>query len=211
MIRWLLAPALLALSPATSFCGDPPLPGDLHSLSQSAKGLIEFGIITNKGYVSFAVIEEWKILEVQTKPPITTMLFQIPNSADEGTPDSSNCAVLSFENGEPAAMAGLQGAMKNATENSTNSTYGKWRLYISSGKQEKTSYQKCIAVREFQGATVLVVSSWPQLSKNPAAYDEVMGAVFRAVLDSVKCGLGPKPVREGEILRRPPEAKNNTT
>jgi hypothetical protein len=203
--------ASFAFVQAGSAFGESPLPGDLHTLPRDAAGLVEFGIITNKGYVSFAVGGDWKVLELQTKPPVTTMLFQVPNSADEGTTNSTNCTVLSFENGVPEARAKLEGAMNKATVNSKESKYGSWSTYKSSELQEKTVYQIRAAVREFQGATVLIHASWPQLAKNPAAYDEVMDAVFRAVLDSVKCGLGPKPVRQGETFRRPTGGDKNTT
>ena len=211
MIRWLLVPSLLALLPAGPMRGEPALPGDLHSLSRNATGLVEFGIITNNGYVSFAVGADWTVLDSKTKPPVTTMLFQIPNSADKDTPDSTNCTVMSFERGATEAKEGLERAMKKAAENSKKSKYGNWSTFKSSELLVKTPYQTRAAMREFQGSTVLVYAAWPQLAKNAAAYDEVMDAVFRAVLDSVKCGLGPKPVRDGEIFHRPIEGEKKST
>jgi hypothetical protein len=211
MKSWLLVPALLALLTTGSMGGEVAVPGDLHTLARNATGLTEFGIITNKGYVSFAVGADWTVLDSKTKPPVTTMMFHIPNSANKGTTDSANCTVMSFERGAAEAKEGLERAMKKATENSKKSKYGNWSTFNSSELLAKTPYQIRAAVREFQGATVLVYAAWPQLAKNPAAYDEVMDAVFRAVLDSVKCGLGPKPVREGEVFHRPIEDEKNST
>ena len=186
-------------------------PGDLHTLIKKPEGEVEFGIITNKGYVSFTANSEWKTVEMKTKPPVTTTVFQIPNSADEGTSDSSSFVVMSFEQGVPNAKSELEFAIGSATADSKRSDYGKWSLFIASGLQGKTPYQVRTAVREFQGETILVRAEWPQLPKNAEKYDELMDAVFRALLDSVKCGLGPKPVRNGEVLRRPTDGANSTT
>jgi len=205
-----MIPAIAALLLATSASAQQRA-GDLHSLPKDASGQIEFGIITNKGYVSFAVGGEWALLDVKTEPPITTMLFRIPNSADEGSPDSTSCTVMSFENGVPEAMAGLERMVSKAAAEGKKANYGKWTTFKSSGLQEKTTYQVRAAVREFQGTTVFVYSAWPQLPKNSKNYDELMDAVFRALLDTVKGGLGPKPMREGETIRRPPGGTKDAT
>ena len=69
----------------------------------------EFAIRTTKGFVRFSVPDDWRVLSVQTKPPVSVATFQVGNPADEGTPHSTNVAVSLFhigtERGQAAAAA----------------------------------------------------------------------------------------------------------
>jgi len=57
---------------------------------------IELKILTTKGFVAFTVEDDWRVLSMQTKPPIAFAIFQVPNFADEGTPESTNLVISLF-------------------------------------------------------------------------------------------------------------------
>src|ERR1700712_4654697 len=56
---------------------------------------VRFTLITAQGFVSFAPGADWKVLGMQNRSPVLSTVFQIPDAADDGTPDSTNL-ILSF-------------------------------------------------------------------------------------------------------------------
>jgi hypothetical protein len=77
----------------------------LMALPCGASDLVDLSVITSRGYVTYTVPGEWKVLDMQTKAPKTAAVFQIKNPADEGTPDSTNVSILTFEMNSPEATA----------------------------------------------------------------------------------------------------------
>jgi hypothetical protein len=169
-----------------------------------ASDLVDLSVITTKGYVSYTVPGEWKVLDMQTKAPKTVGLFQIKNPADEGTQDSTNLSILTFETNSPEATATFDKMVaKRRAEKATRSSHGAWQVFSRDAMQGKTLYHAREAVRDVPGTHVLITLAWPQLQHNPPRYDAEMQTAFYALLDSVKGGLGPKPKVEGEVIRRP--------
>jgi hypothetical protein len=166
-------------------------------------GLTGLGVITTKGWVSYAVGSDWKVLSMQTKPPTTAAVFQIADPADEGTPDSTNLAIMTFESDSPQATASLNKLVRKIRSESKRTKYKEWDFYTQQAKQGQTDYMLHDGVRRVPGASVLVRLSWPHLKQNPPNYESQMETVFRSVLDSVEGGIGPKPKKEGEVYRRP--------
>jgi hypothetical protein len=169
-----------------------------------AADLVDLSVITTKGYVTYTVGGDWKVLDMQTKAPKTSAIFQVRNLADEGTSDSTNLGILTFETNSPEATATFHKlAAKQRADASSRGKQGAWELFRRDAPQGKTMYHVRYAVRDVPGAHVLVTFAWPQLPRNPPGYDAQMDATLLRFLSSVKGGLGPKPRRPGEVLRHP--------
>jgi hypothetical protein len=165
--------------------------------------LVDLSVFTTKGYVSYSVPGRWKVLGMQTKPPKTAASFQIENAADARTPDSTNVAVMTFETDSREAMAAFDELAAKLRVGTTRSKHGAWQVFTQEGSQSKTRYSVRDAFRDVSGARVMIRLAWPHLGRNPPQYDAQMEAAFYNLLDSVKGGLGKKPMREGEVVRRP--------
>lgn len=167
-----------------------------------AADVVDLGVITSKGYVSYTLPSGWKVLGMQTKPPKTAALFQIENPADAGTPDSTNVAIMTFETDSRDAMVAFNELMAKL-RGRTRTRHGAWQVFSQTAAQGRTPYSVLDAAREVRGARVMIRLAWPHLPRNSARYDEQMQTTFYTLLESVKGGLGPKPMREGEVVRRP--------
>ena len=85
--------------------------------------LTGFGVITTKGWVSYAIGSDWKVASMQTKPPTTAAVFQIPNPADEGTGDFTNIAIMTFESDSQQAMASFNDVVGKIQSQSERTKY----------------------------------------------------------------------------------------
>jgi hypothetical protein len=169
-----------------------------------ASDLVDLSVVTSRGYVTYTVPGDWKVLDMYTKAPKTSAIFQINNPADEGTPDSTNLGVLTFETNSPEATATFQKmAAKYRAEASARGKHGAWKVFSCQAPQARTMYHGRYAIRDVPGAHVFVTFAWPQLPRNPPDYDRRMEATLFHFLDSVKGGLGPKPITGGEVVRHP--------
>jgi len=170
-----------------------------------ASNLIDLSVVTSRGYVTYTVPRDWTVLDMQTKAPRTSAIFQIKsNPAEVGTPDSTNLAIFTFEDNSPDATATFQKMVAKAgARASARTRHGAWQLFSRHASQGKTMYQAREACRDVTGAHVFVTCAWPQLPRNPSHYNAEMEAAFLDVLDSMKGGLGAKPHTGGEIVRRP--------
>jgi hypothetical protein len=171
-------------------------------LASSAVSAVELSIVTTKGYVRFNVPDDWRVLHMQTKPPVSVAAFQVLNPADDGTPHSTNVAVSLFhvdhEKGRVAAdgLGKLHGS-------ATPEVRGEWTIYSQVRLQQGTKYSVVDATRSIADVVVLVRFAWPDLPNNPPGYDKQMHAAMAAVQASVTGGLGTVPMRDGEVIRRP--------
>ena len=177
----------------------------LATVACRAADLIDLSVVTSRGYVTYTVPGDWTVLDMQTKAPKTSAVFQIKrNPAEASTSDSTNLSISTFEDNSPEATATFQNmAAKHRAEASARSKHGAWQLFTRQAPQGKTMYQVRYAFRDVVGAHVFVSCAWPLLPRNAPRYDADMQAAFIAVLDSVKGGLGPKPRTGGEVVRRP--------
>jgi hypothetical protein len=171
----------------------------------AAADAVELKILTDHGYVAFAPGDDWPVISTQTHLPVAVMAFQIPNAADEGTPDSTNLSIslydLGTERGRDAfARSGAQlGLQPPSVEN-----IGAWRVIRQESTQGATSYTILDAQRS-TGADVAVSVrlAWPHLASNRAAYDAEMEAILRGFISSVHGEKGPYTPKDGEVIRRP--------
>ena len=163
---------------------------------------VDLSIITEKGWVQFTVGGDWKVLSLDTKKPVKTALFQIPNPADQGTPDSTNAAVVFYEIDSPKASAGLQ-RVRQKYAKGRKSRVGRWKVFNNDFKQGNTNYFGRIAFCDVADVHVSVTLAWPHLPKNAAGFDSEMEQTFRALLNSVNGALGKYPKEKGGVLRHP--------
>ena len=78
-------------STTTLLAQNAAFPGDVGALTQTSK--TRFTIVTQKGHVSFDVPNQWSVLMMRSRPPVTAAIFQIGDASDQGLPDSTNVAV----------------------------------------------------------------------------------------------------------------------
>ncbi len=164
----------------------------------------EFTIATAKGYVRFSVPDQWAVMAMQTKPPVSVAAFQVANPADEGTPHSSNVALSLFhiETERGQAAASLVGKQYGKLPPSVSTLEG-WTVYTQEANQQGVAYTIVDAKKPFADVVVGLRFAWPHLPANPAGYDQSMNRSFEALLRSVSSGLGVPAARPGEVVRRP--------
>lgn len=182
---------------------ETPAAADVGASRSATPNSTDFSLITTKGYVCYTVRSDWKVLSMQSKPPTTAAIFQIRNPADDNSPDSTNLSLMTFESDSADAMAAFDKASSKRYAEASNSKYGQWETVTQEARQGTTSYSIRDGWRKVPGAKVYVRLAWPHLAKNPEDYDSRMEALFRSLLDSVTGGIGPKPKKDGEEIRRP--------
>lgn len=165
---------------------------------------VELSVVTTKGYVTFAVPDDWRVLSTQTKPPVSALAFQVANAADEGTPHSTNVVItlfhIDFERGKQAAEAPIRayGPKEPVVEIRDG-----WTVYLQEAAQGGVKYQIVDAKRAVADVVAAVRIAWPRLPANPPDYNSRTRKAFDELLKSVSGGLGPPPQREGQVIRRP--------
>ena len=167
---------------------------------------IGFRLVAANGSVGFTVPPNWAVVSMKSSPPVAVAVFQIPNPADKGAPDSTNVAVSIFHLEAETARSARAGVGKPfGREAPVTSQYAGWTVYAQEAPQGSTTYRLMDAVRDLPviNAAVAVRLAWPRLAGNGAGYDADMIATFHRLLDSVSSAPGPYSPRPGEIVRRP--------
>lgn len=136
--------------------------------------------------VQFSVPGNWLVISSKSTAEKTVFAFQIPNVAEEGTPDSTNLVIVSSY---------LKDAQdKNAFEKKASSPdppaqekklVDGWRCTSFSAMQKSTQYVVWDCYRVVANCGVYVRVAWPHLPKNPLAYDKQMETVLSDFLTSV--------------------------
>ena len=169
-------------------------------------GRVDFKIITPTGFVAFSAGAKWPVVAMQTHLPVAVAAFQVPNRADEATPESTNVSVSVLDTNTPegrraAAVIGRQCAQQVPR----HGTFNKWSTVAQDGCPGSTParYSLRDAQRTIRGLTVAVRLAWPHLPSNAKEYDQDMERLFQEVLASVYGGEGPYKPKRGEVVRRP--------
>jgi hypothetical protein len=136
-----------------------------------ARAATELKIVTADGFVAFLAEDPWPVLAMQTKPPILMTVFQIPNPADDGTPDSTNLVIRFFEHGSAEAREGYA-HVADAIGSSPPQpeSFEGWTVYRQQGKQGAMEYSIVDAKRDLAGFSAAVRLAWPHSSRNPPDY-----------------------------------------
>lgn len=167
---------------------------------------VEMKVVTADGYVAFRVDGSWPVVASDSKPPVSVLAFQIPNAADDGTPDSTNVAVSVFQLDSETGRTGLAAVpTRVGAAEPKRERFEGWEVFRQEGRQGPTAYSIVDAKRTLAQAGVAVRVAWPHLSRNPPDYDARMEATLRALLRSVREHVGPWQPQEGEVIHRPPE------
>jgi len=162
-------------------------------------------IITNKGYVSFTVGDDWPVISMQSKLPIAAAGFQIPNPADKGTPDSTNLALMLYDLSTDRGKAVFESPIKQYGANQPQmGKYGEWTLYRQQAQQGSTRYT-IIDSKKMNVADVSVSTriSWPHLTSDSKQHNANMESLLYTFLDSIKGTLGTLTPNQNEVIRRP--------
>ena len=137
--------------------------------------------------IQFSAAGDWPVIASKSTPEKTVFAFQIPNKADEGTPDSSNLSITSSYLKDAKAKEAFE---KRATSLGPNAQAKKlldgWRCSTFTAKQDSTEYVDWDCYRVVADCGVFVRTAWPHLPKNPADYDQRMESVVSTFLQSVK-------------------------
>jgi hypothetical protein len=162
------------------------------------------GIITTKGYVTFFVPDNCKILSLQSKPPISVMACQVKNPADAGRPDSTNIAIslyhIDYEAGKTGlALAGKQYGPDRPRMRSVDG----WTVFEQNARQNNTPYTILDAKKPVADVVVGIRLAWPHLLNNASDYDRKMQYIFNFLMHNVSGGLGKMPKDEGTTFYRP--------
>ena len=173
--------------------------------SASIEAAVEMKIVTTAGFVAFTVEDNWSVLTVQSRMPIATAAYQIPNAADNGTKDSTNLAAMLFEASSDRAREKFEAPVKQYGSSApAREAFGEWTIYRQEGKQGDTLYSIFDAKRTgVADVSVVVRLAWPHLAGNPKGYNAEMEALFRAFLKSIRGGMGVPVPRDSEVIRRP--------
>jgi hypothetical protein len=166
-------------------------------------------IVTPKGYVAFIVGDDWAALSVQSKLPVASAVYQIPNPADAGTPESTNLALVLYDLTTKRGQRRFASPVTMYGEGQpVESQIGAWTVYRQKGKQNGVPYTIVDAVRKDVGEVAASVRlAWPRLPGNDAKYDEQMEHTLRSFLASVQGHVGPWTPREDEVIHRPREGQ----
>jgi len=173
-------------------------------LYATAVQAVELTIITNSGYVRISPDDNWVVLGMQSKMPVATAVFQIPNEADANTEDSTNLLVsLCDQESEQGKSALKQVGKSYGPLKPEESNFQGWLLYSQKANQGTTVYTIIDAVKPIADVTVSVRLAWPHIENNSPNYDSDMKKTLERFLGSTTGALGKYEPRNSEVIRRP--------
>jgi hypothetical protein len=136
--------------------------------------------------VQFSVPGDWPVISSKSNTAKTVFAFQIPNAADEGTPDSSNIVIVSTYLKDARDRVAFEKKASNPDHPSQESNLvNGWRCSSFSALQKATEYVVWDCYRIVADCGVSVRIAWPHLPKNPPDYDNRMETVLSDFLKSV--------------------------
>jgi hypothetical protein len=135
------------------------------------------------------VPSEWTIIAHKPAGNRTLIAFQLPgNPAEEGTEESTNLAVSTFNLHDTESMLAFTTPLIEEQEGAENSSIGPWIVREWLGKQGKTPYK--IADGRVTHAPISagihVRLAWPSTEANPKDYDTRMMELFRKLLKELE-------------------------
>jgi len=155
----------------------------LLSPSLNAVDHVEFTIF---GRIRFSVPGDWPVIASKSDRNRTIFAFQVPNPADENTPDSTNLTIQSFYLRDPDSKSTFEKkSLKQDPSAQERKLAESWDCSSFQGKQGSTTYEIWDCHRVVTDVGVYVRVAWPGLPKNPADYDRKMQATLGEVLASV--------------------------
>ena len=201
-MKFLALAAALIATPALAQTGDTPQPGDL-AILQAPDGHTEVTLITPGGHVGF-VPGDWAMNGVHGALPAQTFEFQIPDTADRNTDDSSNISIAFYQpDTRQARDAQAQfGKSLEPAGRPKKETYKGWTIYTQSIVAKGTPYTLIDAEAREADVDVIVKLNWPHLPGQPGTHNADMRVMLLKTLDSMTAGTGAYALRAGEQLRK---------
>jgi hypothetical protein len=143
-------------------------------------------VLTIFDRVQFSVPSDWAVISSKRESVKSAFIFQIKNPADEGTPDSTNLAVISYYLREPTAKPenGKKPLGQEQTAKKQDLLEG-WDCSSFAKLQASTEYEIWDCHRWVAQCGIHVRLAWPHLHKNPPDYDKNMILALSDVLKSV--------------------------
>jgi hypothetical protein len=176
----------------------------LMSTFLSAAAETKMTIITSTGSVSFVADENWPVLTMQTKLPVATVAFQLPNAGDANTDHSTNLVLQLFDpQSEKGKSAYAAPQAVPGGSNRQERQWEGWAIVRHDAQQGGIDYTVFDASRPDIGdVSGRVRLAWPSLDGNAASYDADVQARFRDFLKSIQWGKGAHIPEKGEDIRR---------
>jgi hypothetical protein len=170
----------------------------------SAAPTTDFVDFTIVARVQFSVPADWPVIANKSTSEKTVFAFQIPSTADEGTPDSSNLSIIATDLKSAQDRDAFEKQLTNTNQNAQemNLVEG-WKCSTFSAKQSSTQTEYVIwdCRRVIADCGVSIRLAWPRLPRNPPDYDKQMEIVLSNFLTRV----GPYKNLPGSGVLRHPE------
>lgn len=149
-------------------------------------------IVTPQGHVAFAVGDDWKVVQMQTRMPVATAVYQVPNPADEKTSESTNVVIILYDLSTDRGRRRFNIPLPTYGEKKpAESTQEGWTVFRQTGTQNDVQYTILDARRDKIGDVAASVRvAWPHLPGNAKGYDERMEKTFRSFLASITGHIG---------------------
>lgn len=143
-------------------------------------------VFTIVARIQFSVPGDWRVISSKSGAINTLFAFQIPNPADEGTPDSTNLVVIAYNLRESSAKTTFERKESTPEQGAQKAKLvDHWSCTTFSAMQETTEYKDWDCIRKIVDCGVYVRAAWPHLPKNPTEYDRTMESNLAEVLKSV--------------------------
>jgi hypothetical protein len=170
-----------------------------------ASAPVEMSIVTNKGFVTFVVGDDWPVVSMQSKLPIAAAAFAIPNPADQGTPDSTNIVLMLYDAHSRRARSLFEAPVTEPGSSAPQIEHiADWTVYRQDVVQGSTRYTILDAKRaRIADVLVKVRLAWPHLDSNSERYDADMESTFREFLASIRGTIGRYVAPPDVKVRRP--------
>jgi hypothetical protein len=154
-----------------------------HASALHADNVVTFAIF---GRVQFSVPPNWPVVSSKSGPTKTIFAFQIPNSADKHTPDSTNLAIIAYYLGDADAKAEYEKKKLPQDPKAQPKEITKdWNCTSFEAMQKATQYTVVDCSRTVEPCGVYVRLAWPHLKKNAPDYDAKIQATLVEILESV--------------------------
>jgi hypothetical protein len=194
------APLLYAFVPVA---GAQASVGDVVVSQSVASPNVRFTLIVPDGYVGFDVPGDWHFQAMHSQVPVAVAAFQVPDTADEGTPDSTNVAVSVIQPNSEQGRHAVERIGASYEGKVTKDSRNGWECFFQQAHQKSTLYTILDAKKSAAGFVVSVRLAWPHPSSNSPDYEGAMLRIFNSLLDSVEVSHGAYPQKPGDIIRRP--------
>jgi hypothetical protein len=136
--------------------------------------------------IQFSVPSDWLVISSKSDTVNTVFAFQIPNPAEEGTPDSTNLVIVASDLKQPGAKTAFEKKASNPEQKAQKRKLADhWGCSSFSATQGSTEYEIWDCFRSVTDCGVYVRAAWPHLPKNPPEFDKTMGTRLAELLNSV--------------------------